>query len=58
MTKSKNKIVATFLLAIIIMTNVLPIGTDDFSTRGKGRGFVSENIKWSLGMWKVTGNIL
>ena len=27
MTKSKNKIVATFLLAIIIMTNVLPIGT-------------------------------
>lgn len=27
MTKSKNKIVATFLLAIVIMTNVLPIGT-------------------------------
>ena len=33
-------------------------GTDDFSTRGKGRGFVSENIKLSLGMLKVTGNIL
>lgn len=27
MTKSKNKIIATFLLTIVIMTNVLPIGT-------------------------------
>ena len=32
--------------------------TDDFSTRGKGRGFISENFKRSMGMWKVTVNIL